>query len=134
MSERNVEIVRRGIELLNAGDWEAVFALYHPQVEYRDLQHGPDMPEVLDGLDGIRQVAAMWMEVYDEFGAEVYEYIDADPWVICDTRWYGKSKDSEVPVDVRVADAYQLQDGKIRRAIMSYADMASALAAARAAG
>jgi len=90
------------------------------------------MPEVLHGLEGIRRVAAMWMEVYDEFGAEVYEYVDADRWVICDTRWYGRSTDSEVPVDQRVADAYQLQDGKIGRAIISYPDVTGALAAVRA--
>ena len=51
----------------------------------------------------------MWTEVYTEFGAEVYDYIDAHPWVVCDTRWYGKSKDNDVPVDVRVADAYEVR-------------------------
>jgi hypothetical protein len=32
-----------------------------------------------------------------------------------------------VPVDVRVADAYEVRDGKIVRAIMSYPDVATAL-------
>jgi hypothetical protein len=59
----------------------------------------------------------------------VYEYIDAHPWVVCDTRWYGKSKNSDVPVDVRVADAYEVNEGLIVRAIMSYSDVAMALKA-----
>jgi ketosteroid isomerase-like protein len=134
MSRENVEIVRRGTALLNAGNWDAAFALYHPQAEYRDLQHGPDMPEVFYGDAGLRAVAAMWMEVYDEFGAEVYEYIDVHPWVVCDTRWHGTSKDSEVPVDVRVADAYEIENGLIVRAIMSYTDVAAALDALRPVG
>ncbi len=71
----------------------------------------------------------MWTEVYAEFGAEVYSYIDAHPWVVCDTRWYGRSKDSDVPVDVRVADAYELREGMIVRAIMSYPDVATAVEA-----
>ena len=129
MSQENVEIVRRGTGLLNAGEWEAAFALYHADAEYRDLQHAPDMPEAFYGHAGLRGVAAMWTEVYDEFGAEVYEYIDAHPWVVCDTRWYGKSKDSDVPVDVRVADAYEVRDRKIVRAIMSYPDVETALKA-----
>ena len=129
MSKENVEIVRRGTASLNAGDWDAVASLYHPDVEFRDLQHVPDMPEVFHGHAGLRAVAAHWTDVYDEFGAEVYEYIDADPWVVCDTRWYGRSKDSDVPVDVRVADAYEVKDGKIARAIMSYPDVATALKA-----
>ena len=129
MSQENVEIVRRGTALLNAGDWEAAFALYHPDAEYRDLQHAPDMPEVFHGHAGLRAVAAMWTEVYDEFGAEVYEYIDAHPWVVCDTRWYGKSKGSDVPVDVHVADAYEVKGGMIVRAMMSYPDVATAIEA-----
>jgi ketosteroid isomerase-like protein len=131
MSQENVEIVRRGIALFNAGEWDAAFALYHPDAEYRDLQHGPDMPELFYGDAGLRAVVAMWTEVYDEFGAEVYEYVDAHPWVVCDTRWYGRSKDSDVPVEVRVADAYEVQNGLIAKAIMSYSDVQSACEAVR---
>jgi ketosteroid isomerase-like protein len=129
MSQENVAIMRRASALVNAGDWDALFELYHPDVEFRDLQHAPDMPEVLRGLEAIRLVVANWTEVYDKFGAEVYEYVDAHPWVICDTRWHGKSKDSEVPIDIRVADAYQVKDGRIVRTVMSYPDVAAALEA-----
>ena len=134
MSSENVELVRRLTTLLNAGDWDGVFAHYHPDAEYRDPQHGPDMPEVFYGLAGLRGVTAMWTEVYQEFGAEVFEYVDADPWVICDTRWHGTSRGSGVPVDVRVADAYEVREGKIARAIMSYPDVATALQGVEAAG
>ena len=120
MSQANVEIVKRGLALANAGDWDAAFALYHPDAAYQDLQHGPDMAGSASRAFGLRRVVAMSTDVYDEFGAEVYEYIDADPWVVCDTRWYGRSKDSSVPVDVRVADTYEMRDGKIARAVMGY--------------
>jgi ketosteroid isomerase-like protein len=129
MSQQNVELVRRGNALFNAGDWDAAFALWHTDVEYRDLQHAPDMPEVVNGHEGLRRVVGLWAEVYDDFGADVYQYIDADPWVVCDTRWYGTGKGSAVATDVRVADAYELKDGKIARAIMGYPDVASALRA-----
>jgi ketosteroid isomerase-like protein len=129
MSPKNLQILSRCAELLNVGDWDALSELYHPEVEveFRDVQPPADVPEVLRGREGLRAVVAHWTAPYDEFGAEVYRYIDADPWVICDTRWHGKSKGSPEPTDVRFADAYELQDGKIRRAIVGYADVATAL-------
>jgi ketosteroid isomerase-like protein len=129
MSHQNVEIVRQGIALVNAADWDTLFGHYHSDVEFRDLQHAPDLPEVVRGLEGFRQLTANWTEVYDEFRAEVYEYVDAHPWVICDTRWYGNGRGSDMPIDIHVADAYELKDGKIARAVFSYPDVATALAA-----
>ena len=129
MSQENVEVMRRANALFNAGEWDALLELYHPDVELRDLQHAPDVPEVLRGPDALNLVVATWTEVYDEFGAQVYDYIDAHPWVICDTRWHGKVKGSEIPIDLHVADAYEVKDGKIARAINSYPDVATALKA-----
>ncbi len=129
MSQENVEVVRRGNALLNAGDLDAAIELYHPEVQVRDLQHAPDVAEVVQGIDAFRLLAAQWTEVYSELRAEVYEYIDAGAWVICDTRWHGKVRGSDYPIDIRVADAYEVTAGKIVRAIMSYSDVATALQA-----
>jgi ketosteroid isomerase-like protein len=128
MSRENVEIVRRGNALLNAGDWESMFALYHPKAELRDIQHAPDLPEMMYGLEGARALIGQWIEALDEFGAEVYAYLDVEPWVICDTRWYGKGKGSDVPIELRAVDAYVVEDGRIVRAVLGYADVDTALA------
>ncbi len=130
MSQKNVEILLRCTELLNVGDWDALFELYHPDVhvEFCDLQPPPGMPEVLQGREALRRVVAHWTEPYDEFGAEVYDYIDAHPWVICDTRSHGKGKGSDV-IEVHFADAYEVKDGKIVRAIVGFPDVATALEA-----
>ena len=122
-----MEIVRRAFALANAGEWDTVIAIYHSDVEFRNLRPTPDTPEVLRGRDGVRRVLALWTGIYDEFGADVDEYVDADPWVICDTRWHGRVKGSDVPIANHVADAYKIKDGKIARAIMSYPDVATAL-------
>lgn len=119
--------MRRANALFNAGDLDALLELYHPDVELRDLMHAPDVPELLRGPDALNLVVATWTEVYHEFEAEVYEYIDAHPWVICDTRWHGKVKGSDLPIELRVADAYEVKEGKIVRAINSYPDVATAV-------
>jgi ketosteroid isomerase-like protein len=38
MSQENVEIVRQGNALLNAGDWSGLLQLYHRDVEFCDLR------------------------------------------------------------------------------------------------
>src|SRR2546427_4453399 len=129
MSRENGEVIRAFMASPNAGDWDTMFAWFAPDVELRDLAHAPDVPEVLRGPEAIRLVVASWRETYDEFRTEVYEYVDADPWVICDTRWYGKGKGSGMRIEQRVADAYEVKDAKIARAIMSSPSVASALKA-----
>ena len=131
MSQENVETVRNVNALVNAGDWNAVFDLYHPDVEFRDLHPAPDVPEAVRGIEDLRRVLSHWTEVYDEFAAEVYEYIDAHPWVICYTRWHGRVKGSDVPIDFRGADAVEVKDGKILRVVIGYPDVATALEAVR---
>jgi len=128
MSKENVEVVRRAADAASTGDWEAVFELYHPDVEFRDLQHAIDAPEAVHGLQACRDLMAQWTEVYDEFRLEVYEYIDAHPWVVCDVRWYGTAKGSDLLVDNRVAQAFQVEGGRIVRVIDGYPDVATALA------
>jgi ketosteroid isomerase-like protein len=129
VSQENVKVVRTAANAASTGDWEAVFELYHPDVEFRDLQHAIDAPEAVHGLEACRDLMAQWTDAYDEFSLEVYEYIDAHPWVVCDVRWCGIGKSSELPVDNRVAQAFQVEDGRIVRVIDGYSDVATALKA-----
>lgn len=129
MSQENVKVIRAFMASPNAGDWDSMFTWFAPDVVLRDLAHAPDVPEVLRGTEAIRRVVAGWIETYDEFRTEVFEYVDADPWVICDTRWYGTGKGSGMAIEQRAADAYEVEDGKIVRALMGSPDVATALQA-----
>ncbi len=120
--------MRQANALLNAGDWESMFALYHPEAELRGIQHAPDVPEMMYGQEGARALIGQWIEALDELGAEVYTHLDVEPWVVCDTRWYGKGKGSDVPIELRAVDAYVVKDGQVVRAVLGYADVATALA------
>jgi ketosteroid isomerase-like protein len=81
MSRENVEIVTRIVASFNAGDLVAASELFHADAEWRDLSHAPDTPEDLVGIEEILAAADQWAQAFDHFGAEVYEYIDAHPWV-----------------------------------------------------
>jgi ketosteroid isomerase-like protein len=129
MSQENVEVIRSVVALFNEGDFLAAAELFHSDAVWRDLSHAPDTPEVLVGVKAVLAAAEQWAQAFDGFGAEVHEYIDADPWVICDTRWYGEGRGSAVGVEIRQADAYELKGGRVARAVLAYPDTATALEA-----
>ena len=68
-----------------------------------------------------------WLEQLDEWTVEISEYVDADPWFVCATRWTAKGKGSDVPVEWKVADAYEIQGGRIVRVTWGYPDVETAL-------
>ena len=51
--------MRKANAFFRAGDLEALLDLYHPDAEWRDLQHGPDTPEPVHGR------AARWRDGAD---------------------------------------------------------------------
>jgi ketosteroid isomerase-like protein len=123
MSQQNLELARTANALANARDWDALFALIHPEIEWRDQMHAPDVPEVLYGVEQVRRLISQWEVAYDSLTAEVLDYIDADPWVICVTRWHAEGKGSGISVDVRSFDAFEFENGKIVRSFGGYSDL-----------
>ena len=125
MSGENVEVVRQAIDALNAVDMDAIPQLVHPDIEWRDRMHAPDVPEVLHGSAALEDLAAQWQAAYDSLTVEVLDYVDADPWVICVSRWQAQTKDG-LTVEVRSVDAYEVEDGRIRRSWGGYPDLGTA--------
>ena len=141
MSEENVARMRRVVEMFNDDlprereEAQARAAgVYHPEVEARDLQPPPDMPALVRGREAVVDNLLRWTELFDDWTVEVLEYVDAEPWVICDSRWRATGKGSETPVEWRVAEAHEFRDGKIVREIYGFGDVDEALEAVRAEG
>jgi len=130
MSQENVEIVKRANALLNKGEWDEMVSLSHPDIVFRDLRNAADAQQVLRGSESVRALLAQWSEVFDDFGVEVHEYLDGEPYVICDARWYATGQRSQMAVDVRQVDVYELHDGRIVGITLGYPTKAEALKAA----
>lgn len=128
MSQENVEIAARSNALFNAGEIDAAFELCHPNIEFRDLQHAPDVPEAVRGVEALQVVLAVWSDTFSGLQVAALDYVDAGPWVIADVRWRGTGKGSEIVVDARQADALRIEDGKIIEWIVGYPDVEAALA------
>jgi ketosteroid isomerase-like protein len=129
MSQENVELVRRANALLNQGDWDAMTLLSDPDIVFCDLRNAADAQQVLTGSESVRALLAQWSEVFDDLGVEVYEYLDDEPYVICDARWYATGQQSQMPVDVRQVDVYEVRDGRIIGITLGYTTKAEALEA-----
>jgi ketosteroid isomerase-like protein len=130
MSQENVEVVRRANAAFNRGDYEGAAESFHPEVEFRDLAHAADAPQTLKGTQALLSLLSEWRESFDDFRAEISEYIEAGDHVVCVTRWTGRGKASDAAVDVSQVDVYELQEGKIVRATLAYPDRTTAFEAA----
>jgi ketosteroid isomerase-like protein len=129
MSQENVEVVRRGNAAFNRGDYEGFAESLHPDVEFRDRAHAADAPETLKGAQALLSLLSEWLGSFDEFRAEISEYIEVGDKVVCVTRWTGRGKASDAAVDVSQVDVYQLREGKIVRVTLAYPDKKTALEA-----
>ena len=128
MSQENVELVRQANEAFNRGDIEGVLTYYAEDAEFEDLMNAPDLPRVVRGIEGVRQVLMAWVQAFDEFRAEIAEYIDAEDHVVCVTDYYGKSREG-LTIQLRTGDVVEIRDGKFARVTIGYESREQALEA-----
>jgi ketosteroid isomerase-like protein len=129
MSEENGEIVRTAHAALNDGDLDAFLEVLAPDAELRDLANAPDQSGVVKGRAAIREVWTLWTEAFDEFRADVDEYMDRGDVVICAVHWHGQGKGSGMVIDTHQFDVYELREGKVVRGTLGFQSKAEALEA-----
>src|SRR6266516_739683 len=90
--------------------------------------NAPDLPRVVRGIEGVRQVLMAWVQAFDEFRAEIAEYIHAEDHVVCVTDYYGKSREG-LTIQLRTGDVVEIRDGKFVRVTIGYESREKALEA-----
>jgi uncharacterized protein len=129
MSQANVDTVKRSNAALNRGDYDGAVDAYHPDVDFRDFMHAPDVPEYVRGVSAVRALLMRWLTAFDEFTMEIEEYIDAGDSVVCVTHSHAMGKASGLEIDMHAAEVYEFDDGQIVRATFGYPDKGAALKA-----
>ena len=84
MSQENVEVMRAGLAAWNAGDMEALFAHFHPDLVYHPRADEPD-PSPHVGRDAYERLFYGFVDSFSEVTFEVLEVIDAGDYVIAAT-------------------------------------------------
>jgi ketosteroid isomerase-like protein len=130
MSRKNIEIVRRCNAAFNESDIGAFLECFAPDAELHDLGNAPDQSRSVAGRAAIGEVVSLWTAAFDDFRAEIEEYIDEGDAVICSVHWRGEGKASGVSVDLHQFDLMELSDGRIVRATVGLRSKAEALEAA----
>jgi ketosteroid isomerase-like protein len=137
MSQENVEIVRKGIDAVNAltrGELtteriDAWLGFYHPDVEVHDLPTMPDAP-VRRGHEDLRKWIEMMRDTWMEGSYyEPEEFTAAGNFVIVAVRAHARGRGSGVPIEVKFFWVFEVSEGKARR-IWAYWDEEEALEAA----
>jgi ketosteroid isomerase-like protein len=127
MSQENVEIVRRWIELFNRRDAEGLIELTEPDFEMKSLLvliegefrgHASFPHAYFDAVD----------DAYDHFQTLPAEFIDAGETVVVDTTVSWRGKASHASGETPVVAAFWLKAGKVFRE-ETFVDRAEALRA-----
>jgi ketosteroid isomerase-like protein len=129
MSERNVEIVRRGFEALQRGGIAAVLELLDPEFE---AEVGPDLspePDRYRGHEGVRRWFAGFEGSLEDVRLEPEEFIDAGDSVIVRARLSGRGSGSGIEVEQQAIQVWTVRDGRAV-SVSAFADMGDARRAA----
>jgi ketosteroid isomerase-like protein len=110
MSQENVEIVRRMVEVFNSG--EADFSVYHPALVYHPRADEPD-PSPHVGREAFERLSLGFLESFSDLEFDVEELIDVGDLVIASTVMHGRGSASGADVTDVYVFVYKLRDGLI---------------------
>jgi ketosteroid isomerase-like protein len=114
VSEENVEIVRRAIEVFNRDGAEAVTAFVDPGIEWHDRVERPDA-SVHQGREGFVEAVEQYAGGFEDFRVLIEEIVDRGDQVIIGSRSVGRGRGSGATVEERLASVWTLRNGSIVR-------------------
>ena len=124
----NAELVRALFDDFNRGDSEAALTRIHEDVEWDEPPDMPDTGGTYVGHEGMVKGFTRFMGAWETLRVDVEELIERGDRVIATTHWVGTSRSAGIEVDQRVAQVYELEDGKVRR-LRQFRTLDEALAA-----
>jgi ketosteroid isomerase-like protein len=127
MSQENVDLVRRGIQ-----DVEAFWALLDEHVVWNMRATMPpiDLPEVVVGRDAVIEGSRHYFGTWTDYRLDPEEVIDAGASVVLVVHEHARGRGSGVPHDWRFAQVWTFHRGKVIRGEL-FPDKAAALDAIR---
>jgi ketosteroid isomerase-like protein len=125
MSQENVELVRRGVESVDAF-WDMLDE--YVVFDGREFP-APDMSGVVVGRDAVIEASRHYWGAWTDYRLDAEELIDAGSSVVVVVRERGRGKGSGVPVERCWAQVWTFSRGQIIRWEL-FADKTEALEAA----
>lgn len=110
MSQKNVEIVKRGFEAYVRGDLAAATANHSDDVVFNPTEETP-----IRGREAVLSYIRRWEEPWDDYELQVEEYLDAGESVVVTIHVKARGAGSGIEVDARSHQVHTLRDGKLVR-------------------
>ena len=104
------DVVRRGFELTNANDADAVVALCDPSIEFHDVPEIPDSA-VYEGHEGVREWLRKVHEISDDLTFQILELEEKGDAVLVETGAQMHGLASGAEVDWRFWTIWRVRDG-----------------------
>jgi ketosteroid isomerase-like protein len=111
-NRRDVEVVRRLLEAVQAGAPESAMELLHPDVRF-DATVRPD-GRLWHGRQGARQAMSEWVDEWDEYEMQLERYLPAGEGRVA-VLWHerGRARGSGVPIAQSGITVFTLRDGLV---------------------
>jgi ketosteroid isomerase-like protein len=129
MSEENVQIYRRLLDMWNRGDFEAQLAYVAPDFEFHTAQLFTDTRATYRRQEGWLEFWNTFRAAWDTIDVAVDRIEDLDDQVLVLFTFFGKGRGSGVEVNIKYAHLAELRNGLVTR-VRGFADWAEALEAA----
>ena len=133
MSQRNVEVVRRGLEALSSGDLERILEFVDPVFEGQVPPELSTEPDTYRGHAGIRRYFQSFWDDMEDVRFQAVRLWDAGDSVVVDTRMTARGRRTAIPVEQRLGQIWTLRHGRAI-AVENFASVGDALEAAGLAG
>jgi ketosteroid isomerase-like protein len=112
----SAELIGQLFDDFNRGDFEAALAKVHEDVDWAAPPDMPDVSEDWRSRDEMQAGITRFMLAWEHLQVDLAEVVrDGGERVVVDTRWHGRSRGTGIDVDQRIAQVYDLEDGKVRR-------------------
>ena len=127
MSQENVALVQRALDLVSEGDITGLRNMIGPGFELRENVLAPDAA-VYHGEEGLKKWLAVSLEAFSDFRFEPERFIERGDWVFARVHAYGRGRGSGAPFEARYVTALKFRSGKAVFAA-SYEDLDEAFKA-----
>jgi ketosteroid isomerase-like protein len=106
----NVERLRRGYAAWNRRDWEELFEMIDPEMEWMPMD-GTLLGGPFRGHDEVRKFLDILMDAWDEFRIEPEDFIERDDKVLALVRVRTHARASGIELDERWAHLWTTREG-----------------------
>jgi ketosteroid isomerase-like protein len=114
MSKESIEVLRRGYDAWNRGDYEVVLQMLDPEIEWQFPEGGLNTG-IHHGREAVRKFFESVVEAFDQLHYEPEEFVRADDRVVVRVRLTSRGRGSGVELEIRPVHVWTMRGNRAIR-------------------